>query len=92
MAGWVNGHPFKQQILLDFLWKLQEPDISVDEWEANVTEFKEKWGGVASDFVDSIFPEKHCWAGPFIRNFLLCFKTGNSMAESANASVVAFHA
>ena len=90
LAEWVNGHPFKKQILLDFKWKLQEPDISVDEWEANVTEFKEKWGGVASDFVDSILPEKHRWAGPYIRNFLLCFKTGNSMAESANASVVAF--
>ena len=90
LAEWVNGHPMKKQILLDFKCKIQEPDIPIEEWEQNVNDFKTKWGGAAAAFLDNILPEKHCWASPFIRQFFRCFKTGNSMAESANASVLAF--
>ena len=37
-----------------------------------------------------LFQKKHRWAAPFVRKFLLCFKSGNSLAESANSSVLAF--
>ena len=90
LAEWVSKHPFKKEILKDFKLKLQEPDITISEWNENVEQFKEKWKGAASAFVDSILPEKHRWTAPYTRKFFLCFKSGNSMAESANASVIAF--
>ena len=50
LAEWVRNHPFKRQILKDFQYLVQEPDITVAEWDTNVEQFKSKWGGAAAAF------------------------------------------
>ena len=47
---------------------------------------------VCGGFQKEIFSERQScrWAAPFIKKVFMCFKSGNSLAESANASVLAF--
>lgn len=90
LAEWVKFDPNKSEILEFFQHKLQEADVEPEEFLANAVLFKERYGGRAAVFYDSIEHEKHRWAKAYTRQHLLLFKTGNSVGESGNASIDAF--
>ena len=86
----VNFHPDKVQIMRDFMLKIQNALVSVDQLHANVAQFKEEWPEAAARFMESIKPEMHRFCAAFTHKHMLLFQTGNSVSESANSSVDAF--
>ena len=58
LAEWVNGHPMKKQIPLDFKYKIQEPDIPIVEWGQNVMTLR----------LSGVGQQLHSWIAFFQKN------------------------
>ena len=90
LAEWVKFHPQTADILEEFMFQIQNAMVSVPQLEANIQTFKQNWGGKAAEFMESVEDEIHRFAAAHTHKHLLLFQTGNSSAESGNASIDAF--
>ena len=72
------------------MFQIQNAMVSVTQLEANIQTIKQNWGGKAVEFMESVVDEIHRFAAAHTHKHLLLFQTGNSSAESGNASIDAF--
>ena len=72
------------------MFQIQNAMVSFPQLEANIQTFKQNWGGKAAEFMESVEDEIHRFAAAHTHKHLLLFQTGNSSAESGNASIDAF--
>ena len=87
---WLKYHPNKAEILEQFMWKIQNALVSIDQLMRNIEEFKDQWEGKPAQFMDSVQHEIHRFCAAYTHEHLLLFQTGNSAAESGNSSINAF--